>query len=142
MTDDVGFAKSRFTTALAGFGSGFGRGRKDADERPDDDKGVETIQRPSAKKSSATANVETRKKAEKVAAKAGRRGGKARKSATVGMRCTTKQKMILLALQERLGLDRISDAAVHAILVVAADFEILGAADELAAIEAERAAEE
>jgi hypothetical protein len=145
MTDDVSFAKIRFATALAGFGSGLGRGRREAAERSDKvaDKSVDIAvdDQPRAKKSSANTSVETRRKAEKVAAKTGRKGGKARKSATVGLRCTTRQKMILLALQEHLELDTISDAAVYAILKVAAEHAIHGAEEGFVAIEKEHAGE-
>jgi hypothetical protein len=146
MTDDVQFAKSRFATALVGFGSGFGRGPRSRDndverEGQVNNASVDEIipDAPSMPKKPALSNIEIRRKAERAASNAGRRGSRPKKLATIGMRCTAKQKMILLALMEHLGSSKQSDVAVEAILMVAAECEIKGAADELAAIQAERA---
>jgi hypothetical protein len=46
--------------------------------------------------------------------------------------------MILLALMEHFGSSKQSDVAVEAILLVAAEHQIRGAADELEAVQAER----
>ena len=138
--DDVAFAKSRFSDSLSGFGATKDRPKTPADDganRVDD-----TIpdERRATSKKPTLSRVEVRKQAERAAANTSRarKSNRPKKSATVGMRCTTRQKMILLALQEHLDIDTISDAAVEAILIVAAECEIKGAADELAAVQAER----
>lgn len=138
--DDVVFAKKLFGSSLSGFGAAKGQPKaraKDGANRVDDttpDESRATSKRPTLSR------VEVRKQAERAAANASRNrpGNRPKKSATVGMRCTTRQKMILLALQEHLDIDTISDAAVEAILIVAAECEIKGAADELAAVQADR----
>lgn len=133
MTDDVSFAKNAFTTALKGFGASFDKlSRRNADAAappvmPDE---MEPERRHTA------SNVDARRKAERAASNAGRKGSRPKKQSTIGLRCTAKQKMILLALMEHLDLDTQSDAAVEAILTVAAGYDIRGAADELAAVRA------
>ena len=100
MKDDIEFAKAGFNQALRGYGT-----------RP-------------------PANVEKRKKAEKTAGKARPRvaGSKVKKSATIGLRCTTRVKMIALALQEDLDAATISDAvalAIVSLLAFAIDSSVL-----------------
>ena len=109
MKDDIEFAKAGFNQALRGFGT-----------RP-------------------PANVEKRKKAEKTAGKARPRvaGAKVKKSATIGLRCTTRVKMIALALQEDLDAATISDAVALAIVHLGAERGVHGAAEILASMQGE-----
>jgi hypothetical protein len=148
MTDDVNFAKGLFTSALRGFGqpskaevpseddsnspAGDVSAKTRADEIIPEKRSGNRSRRPEV------SSIERRRKAEKSAANAGRKGSRPKKLATIGMRCTTKQKMILLALMDHLEIDKQSDAAVEAILIVAAEYEIKGAEDELTAVQAER----
>ena len=146
-TSDVGFAKNVFSTALAGFGQRPPRRPPEeaAAAASAHDEIIDSTPRAKAKvgrPAKPVSNIEARRKAEKAATTKRRKPARARKNATVGLRCTTRQKMILLALQDRLEVDTISDAAVYAILAVAAGYEIKGAVEELEAVEAERVGQE
>lgn len=107
---DVSHAKEAFHASLGGFGA------------PE-----------------ASADVKRRKKAEEAASKTKppKPGTKRKKGSTIGLRCTTKVKLIALRAQEIRAANTISDSIEMAILKDAADLGIKEAADLLLELERE-----